>query len=129
MRLSEAMRLGAMLHPQCFGALTDFRGTCALGAAVAAANCPVVGRAAGTESTRSGDRSDLAVQVPNEWGAVLAAVCDCPDCGSSRSGHRLIAHLNDDHRWTREQIADWVETIERHEASTAAAAVREESRV
>jgi hypothetical protein len=25
----------------------------------------------------------------------------------------LIFHLNDHHHWTREQIADWVETIER----------------
>jgi hypothetical protein len=26
---------------------------------------------------------------------------------------RIIPHLNDDHRWTRERIADWVESIER----------------
>jgi hypothetical protein len=27
-------------------------------------------------------------------------------------------HLNDDHRWTREQIADWVQTIEPPQASS-----------
>lgn len=37
MRLSEAIRLGAMMRPQTFGALSDERGTCAMGAAYEAA--------------------------------------------------------------------------------------------
>jgi hypothetical protein len=38
----------------------------------------------------------------------------CPDCTKADYVFRVIAHLNDDHRWTRERIADFVETIERH---------------
>jgi hypothetical protein len=31
------------------------------------------------------------------------------------SFNNTVTHLNDDHRWTREQIADWVATIEQAE--------------
>jgi hypothetical protein len=34
---------------------------------------------------------------------------------------RTIAHLNDYHKWTREQIADWVETMEPVAAAAAPA--------
>ncbi len=30
----------------------------------------------------------------------------------------MVIHLNDDHRWTREQIADWVATVEPSETPT-----------
>lgn len=37
----------------------------------------------------------------------------CPECGMpGRRGSIISKHLNDLHRWTRERIADWVETIE-----------------
>lgn len=94
MKLSEAMRLGAMLHPQHFYAawMLDDRqeilATCALGAA----------NVAGYE---------------DDGFALWAATC--PVCANLAPWHNvssIIAHLNDDHRWTRETIADWVETIE-----------------
>ena len=33
----------------------------------------------------------------------------CPACDSRESNNFLIIHLNDDHRWAREKIADWIE--------------------
>jgi hypothetical protein len=37
---------------------------------------------------------------------------NCPSCGRSRLVCEVIAHLNDDHRWTREKIGAWVAEIE-----------------
>ncbi len=57
----------------------------------------------------------------------------CPDCGAifvypfeCATGATLavlITHVNDIHRWTRERIADWVESLEAREESRALAAV------
>ena len=105
MRLSDAIRLGAMLKPQAFGDFTDGVGTCAFGAANEA-----LGRPADHE-------------IVDEWAALCRAESCCPCCGQ-RPGSlvlddyelpntaALIVHLNDDHVWTREAIADWVATIE-----------------
>lgn len=99
MKLSEAIRLGAMLKPQGFGDdATERHATesCALGAAY-----------------------DAASVEPRAWHALLRAfpLADvisarhCPEC--QMWFWSVIPHLNDDHRWTREQTADWVETVER----------------
>lgn len=38
---------------------------------------------------------------------------DCPTkCGRRSSLYQLIQHLNDKHEWTREKIADWLETLD-----------------
>lgn len=42
MKLSEAIKLGAMNGPQAFDAYTDGVGTCALGAALKAVGCAPV---------------------------------------------------------------------------------------
>lgn len=108
MKLSEAIRLGAMLHPQCFGSMNRWRdggdlpsavgddeviATCALGAA----------EAAGYPDTFSVSSSDMV----------------CPECPQWTNGlEQVVAHLNDRHRWTRERIADWVATVEPVSTST-----------
>jgi hypothetical protein len=103
LKLSGAIRLGAMLKPQGFGdrsADADGITSCALGAAYDAAGI--------MDAHRVWD--DLAVLFPileRFVGDVKCPVCD--DLGEHDSA---IPHLNDDHKWTREQIADWVETIE-----------------
>lgn len=102
MRLSEAIRLGAMLKPQAFGDYSVGVGTCALGAAHEA-----LGKNADDES--------------EWWWPELPRDAICPSCGGMRHSDSsfavggVIAHLNDVHKWTREQIADWVETIEREQ--------------
>lgn len=68
---------------------------------------------------------DLAKLVP----ALATEKATCPGCGdgcacgcgmkaidtgfsvSDRPVAEVIMHLNDQHRWTREQIADWLETL------------------
>lgn len=98
MRLSEAIRLGATMKPQCFGAeKSDDGGSCARGAAA--------------------DAFGVAdwFSIPRE---VLRFACDttvgCPNCDRDPStlGSIIAYHLNDYHKWTREQIADWVELHE-----------------
>ena len=119
MQLSEAIRLGAMLRPQARGWLVRdvfvptrgwrgwlgrgkmTTGTCALGAALEA-----VGMAA--------DLGSVWHMWP--WTLNRSELCPvCPVCGIARMASGIIWHLNDSHDWTREQIADWVATIEPRE--------------
>jgi hypothetical protein len=109
--LSDAIRLGAMLHPQCFGVMAQQSdgvtlATCAMAAA----------KRAGYDIARElSAGSPNLLRFPSRPGDML-----CPQC-LVLAGSRLavVVHLNDDHRWTREAIADWVELIERRESSTA----------
>ena len=102
LRLSEAIRLGAMLKPQVFGILRDGIGTCALGAALEA--CGIVA-----------NHLNNLEYVINRWPWTDAKFHNCPGCGYWGYPSAVITHLNDAHHWTREQIADWVETIEPRE--------------
>lgn len=109
LRLSEAIRLGAMWKPQRFGGplmpLAEESATCALAAAA---------EAYGDVELCSGVA--WADRVPARTREIGVFVC--PSCGSPRvnvndEGFLMsIAHLNDTHRWSRERIADWVETFE-----------------
>lgn len=108
LRLSEAIRLGAMLRPQFFGAssgtLPDGRvGTCAMGAAL--------------EAIGVGPK-ELAVNYPpippETWADLALREERCPvvKCVETTTIAGVAAHLNDTHKWTREAIADWVEQME-----------------
>lgn len=107
--LSSAIRLGAMLKPQGFGcgsASPLEPESCALGAAYDAAGLTSPARMF----------VDLAAVFP-----LLTTAFDgkkalpCPACGL-RNHYGLIPHLNDYHEWTRERIADFVESIEQQQA-------------
>ncbi len=128
LKLSEAIRLGAMLGPQSFGTLSAMRGwfkkretTCALGAAFKAAGCKTV--VVNDPEPRYGFRGDKThtgvsnqVQIPDEWLSLMWQRVPCPACTDFQiigPLQRIVAiHLNDKHHWTREQIADWVATLE-----------------
>jgi len=109
MRLSDAIRLGAMLRPQGFERLFHQGHSCAIGAAFEAGNVPA--------GTRDIELASFFDDVP------LGCRLRCPQCAISftlelgkPSAVNLaigITHLNDIHRWPRERIADWVETLER----------------
>jgi hypothetical protein len=118
MRLSEAIRLGAMLKPQAFGRYFDQGRSCAMGAALEARGFCAAS-------------NDFPTQVSEEWwpwtrngDARCPMLCaawkrdwhERPDCFRA-----VIAHLNDSHKWTREQIADWVATVEPAETPDAQA--------
>lgn len=96
--MSEAIRLGSMMAPQGFDMFMDGEGhTCALGAAGAAVGV---------------DFQGTMLHPSKVWPALLEAVpCPTGD-GYHYALVLVISHLNDLHRWTREQIADWVETVE-----------------
>lgn len=107
MKLSEAMRLGSMLVPQGFGDLLDYKtdtreiiAACAAGAAHLAVGGLV--------------DQDVCWEEPWPWVGVTRQPCPVPLCISCSEAvvGTLIPHLNDHHLWTRERVADWVETIE-----------------
>lgn len=101
MQLSEAIRLGAMTHPQGFDHYEREGRTCALGAAA---------NAAGVRRANCGEPC-----VSERWPFLNDVIAPCPACGDVIDVCELggiITHLNDDHRWTREAIADWVSTVE-----------------
>lgn len=106
MRLSEAIRLGAMLHPQCFGVprvqtIRDGKEftlrTCAIGAA---------------------SEAGYVWGVADDRVSLFSMSCPVDNCirGSLVT---IIAKLNDRHRWTREAIADFVQTVEQPEPAPA----------
>ena len=96
MKLSEAIRLGSMIRPQGFYSLMQGGKSCALGAAI--------------EATLEAGESKSST-VYKIWPWVYTSQY-CPVCIMYLSSTQAITHLNDIHRWTRERIADWVETIE-----------------
>lgn len=102
MKLSEAIRLGAMNRRQAFKAYfcRSENTTCAIGAAIDA-----MGRLGNEWTCLSAVAEDL-------FPILVGHYVDCPVTGNTRSVFLLITELNDIHRWTREQIADWVESIE-----------------
>lgn len=97
MKLSDAILKGCEIIPrQAFGvAFVDADGekchpedafaACALGAAEIATGL-----------------QDLSNVYP------AFAIYDCPECGSDIRRGSVIVHLNDDHRWSRERIAEWL---------------------
>lgn len=98
--LADFIRAGSTRGPQCFGSYFDEKGgSCALGAVY-----------------------DGVYHLPRKHGKLvpdhLERLFRCLDEVTKRCPHEkcakrlplapLIVHLNDDHRWTREQIADWL---------------------
>jgi hypothetical protein len=113
MRLSGAIRIGAMMHEQAYGrsmekdADGNIMKTCALGAAVIA-----IGHEQATEEVK--EQLGLYNRVRHPMNKFPMTM-----------GH-VIASLNDDYRWTRSAIADWVEQEENKEIERYEQAVREE---
>jgi hypothetical protein len=107
--LSEAIRIGAQKRPQGhwdFFTVEDGQVlSCALGAAFEGI--------ANYDADPAGYRT--VYRKLNEcFSATLDAPTQCPVCHfSTVEVRKIIVHLNDTHRWTREAIADWVETIEK----------------
>jgi hypothetical protein len=106
MKLSEAIRLGSMLKRQGFGSSAfDPDRSCVLLAA-----CDAIGEAH--------NNAGIVALYESHW-RWAAAKAKCPECQFDGNGHFSVtgisAHLNDDHRWTRERIADWVESVERQQ--------------
>jgi hypothetical protein len=110
MTLSEAIRLGAMLKPQNhYGALFENGATCAVGAAVDACG------ALNPEDIKGCYRFAVhRFPILREYAWHPLEIRD-----AERHIEQIVFDLNDSAEWTREQIADWVATVEaQHEATT-----------
>lgn len=105
LKLSDAIRLGSMLRPQCFGLMFKNGGSCAIGAA-----CEAVGLSSedGMESFWDNNVQPFKCPMYADYSNVLSDHC----MGSRNTINQMIVHLNDTHHWTRERIADWVSTVE-----------------
>jgi hypothetical protein len=112
-RLSEAIRLGAMIRPQAVFLYFRDGNSCALGAALEATGI------AYDDVEFAND--DLRMR----WLWVFTTQAACPVCQVGARVRQVIPHLNNEHRWTREQIADWVESVEPLASPDSAPAVRE----
>ena len=109
MRISEAMRRGAAMRPQCNFILFDGVGSCAIGAAM---------EGAGIEQNVM--VNELCTAYP-EWNPILNALVPYPlgredisdpCCLQVAQAKIIVMYLNDEHKWTREDIADWLEGVE-----------------
>jgi len=111
MRLSEAIRLNGMTLPQGFGAdsVVNPNAPCAIGGALLAVGKDLTA----LDWMMYGENNVYSVfRLEWPWIASVRPVM-CPACSEARGGvDYVIFHLNDGHRWTRNQIADWVASIE-----------------
>lgn len=136
MKLSEAIRVGARMRPADERGWTD-RGpdgslrTCALSAAAEGAGIfTTIGESmipgpnwlkpeaedsvVRDESQKGGIKS----RVPDEWAAVTSSR-ELPPCACGQRFYvldvvmTLVWHLHDVHGWSREAVAEWIETIEK----------------
>lgn len=105
MKLSEAIRLGATISKQICGQLMDSEGnTCAIGSALVACGAKeMMARRAYVLFPLLAQR----VPIPN---VITGRYADVRNLNADV--YSIITHLNDVFGWTREQIADWVETVE-----------------
>lgn len=105
MKLSDAIRLGAMLRPQAVGELFKDGGSCAIGAAIEA--CGI--------SVASVDLNYDPIRAQWPWVMVMRDVApgaiDVSEVAPI-DALEIIWRLNDLAHWTREQIADYIATIE-----------------
>jgi hypothetical protein len=109
LKLSEAIRLGAMIRPQTMDAFFARGHSCAWGAALEA-----TGTAYDEQLLWANDT------IFRQWGWILNRMVRCPACGEVRPIISMVPHLNDLwHCWPRERIAEWVATIEPAEAPIA----------
>lgn len=107
------MRRGAAIRPQGFDDLFDFTPegravSCPIGAAL---------EGAGLVEVFEGDARDFRLKPGAEdaFADVFSLTVPCvasPDCPHAGSLRAMCEHANDDHRLTREEIADWVERFE-----------------
>lgn len=107
MKLSEAIKRGALLRPQCTGKAFKLMpddttiGSCALGAALEGAG--LIGKPLASETMY------LYKQlVMDEWPELDERKVIVPPTDESDFLVYAIEKLNDHHEWSRERIAEWV---------------------
>jgi hypothetical protein len=97
--LAAAIRRGSLVTEQCFE--TPFRWHLVDGKHVPYAACAMGAASLGGFTRGMGEHIN-----DNK---VLSDIRNCPDCGHTNQD--IVPHLNDFHQWTRERIADWLDTF------------------
>ena len=116
MRLSEAMRLGSMVVPPIRGPIFDrtggvICGACAIGAAM---------YAAGSEEDRTRWMSYCLVSdAESFWPWTRRRIAHPIRSEDYWDVLGIVIDLFEEYGWSREQIADWVESVEAAQASEA----------
>lgn len=110
MKLSEAIRLGAMMSEQAFDDETEGK-RCALQAAQDAVALQPLGM---------DHKSETYYAALSEQWPILDELFENPAGGDMEELTSCIFNLNDTHEWSRERIAAWVATIEPQDEPTAA---------
>jgi len=110
MRLSEAMRIGASWSKSIRLVWKRDDGTCALGAAYEGTFGTIKG-ALGTHPLEESVRLKAEYRILSRGAAECPVSNMCPK-DLTNTVMQMIAHLNDNHDWSREKIADWIETLE-----------------
>lgn len=103
LKASEAIRLGCLTTTQAFGSLGGDGTACVMGAMY-------IGLGVWDGGNDSGSIHEAMLNSPSVR-TIWLGIGDfpCPlNCDDTL--HRGAAHLNDVHRWTRERIADYMET-------------------
>lgn len=95
LKLSEAIRLGAMMTEQAFATFGDRTKTCAIGAAQVAL---------GLEPGHDDGLAEMLIETPS-------VALPCEHRRNANSIGSAVIHLNDDDRWPRERIATWLESL------------------
>lgn len=103
MKLSDAILLGSIGTVQAFGKFYDDGKTCAMGAGLSAIGKLVC------------DFSYKNFYNEQEAWPYCASIAKCPECCDDwiRRLRDVVAHLNNEHTWTRPRIAAWVAEKER----------------
>lgn len=111
-KLSQAIREGAKIRPQCFSEyfLKNDDGvlcSCALGAAYETFHGIIL------DLHKMPDPFEIIAEFGIDHEQYIYLCPHCCDFGfeSGKSMQDLIIHLSDYHNWTREQIADHVESL------------------
>ena len=99
---SEAIRLGCLTTRQTFKAYGSGEEACAMGAMVVGLGC-VPNQDDYVPRSRAALLAEHAINTVSNKG--------CPVRSCSPAADNIVVHLNDDHRWSREQIADWLEGV------------------
>lgn len=122
MKLSEAIMLGSTTTKQAFRAYVTPDGrTCAMGSALHSIGTNLSQLELGPDTQicplEKVRRICLSIWP---WTVGMTDQPNCPACGLGEHDYLggwgdyvgLIIHLNDGHEWTREQIAEYISTIE-----------------
>jgi len=107
--LWEAILLGGLTHEQMFGGWgSPDTKTCAMTGALSAIGWLVKAM----DLVNNKERSFAMDALWPFINANIRTACPASDKCINYINSTMVVHLNDDHKWTRKQISDWLRPIE-----------------